>query len=123
MRKSGEVIQQGERSQTATPGPDASFTGVAIYVIAVPVVKQEPEGRKGKREDGSAWTRGARPAVFFNPGEPDPETGNARRDPGSVTVTAAIETAACRDTDKALSPFAMRLICEAERRGCGRSGA
>ena len=38
-------------------------------------------------------------------------------------MTAAIETAAGRGAGKELSPFARRLIREAKRRGCGRSGA
>ena len=124
-RKAGKVggmIQEWEKTETAPLDPDAPAVGAAIDATAVPVRKQELEGRRGKQEDGSARTREVKLAVFFNPGKPDRKTGNARRDPGSVTVTAAIETAACRDTDKELSPFARRLIREAERRGYGRSG-
>ena len=38
------------------------------------------------------------------------------RDPDSVSYTAAIETAASRDTDREPSPFAQRVCREAERR-------
>ena len=39
------------------------------------------------------------------------------RDPGSVTYSAAIESAASRDTDEELSEFARRVEREARRRG------
>ena len=43
------------------------------------------------------------------------------RDPGSVTYSAAIETAASRDADTGPSPFARRVIREAERRGFNKA--
>ena len=38
------------------------------------------------------------------------------RDPDSISYTAAIETAASRDTDREPSPFAQRVRREADRR-------
>jgi transposase len=39
------------------------------------------------------------------------------RDPGSISYSAAIESAATLDTDSELSPFAQRVEREARRRG------
>ena len=41
------------------------------------------------------------------------------RDPGSVTCSAAIESAATRDTDAVPAPFTRRVVREAARRGFG----
>ena len=43
--------------------------------------------------------------------------GIPERDQGSVSYSAAIESAATLDTDKELSPFAQRVDREARRRG------
>ena len=61
-------------------------------------------------------------ATFFDLGPPDRKTGNARRDPNTAAAAAAIESAASRDADKDPSPFAQRLIREAERGGFGQAG-
>ena len=72
-RKAGKVggmIREWEKSQTAPLDPDAPAAGAAIDATAVPVRKQELEGRRGRQEDGSARTREVKLAVFFNPGKP-----------------------------------------------------
>ena len=61
-------------------------------------------------------------ATFFDLGPPDKKTGNAQRDPKTAAAAAAIESAASRDADKDPSPFAQRLLREAERSGFGRAG-
>ena len=43
--------------------------------------------------------------------------GAPARDPGSVTGSAAIESAATRDTDTEPAPFTRRVLREAARRG------
>ncbi|MCY4463037.1 MAG: hypothetical protein OXC26_21965 [Albidovulum sp.] len=65
--------------------------------------KQEVAARAGKQEDGSAKTREVKVAAFFNFGPPEKKTGNAQRDPDSVSVAAAIESAAGGEP----SPFAL----------------
>ena len=47
----------------------------------------------------------------------DKRTGRPQRDPGSVSYSAAIESAASLDTDPEPAPFAQRTRREAERRG------
>jgi len=49
------------------------------------------------------------------------EAGIPVRDPGSVSYSAAIESAASRDTDDAPSAFAARVDREARRRGFDRA--
>ena len=55
-------------------------------------------------------------------GKQDPE-GRPVRDPGSVTYTAAIESAATKDTDEQLSDFAQRVEREGQRRRFGQAPA
>lgn len=47
--------------------------------------------------------------------------GRPQRDPGFVTYTAAIESAATLDTDPQLSEFAQRVEREAQRRRFGQA--
>ena len=75
----------------------------------------ELQGRTGKQPDGSALTREAKLCTVWSAESRDPE-GCPQRDPGSVTYTAAIESAATRDTDSRLSEFALRVEREAQRR-------
>ena len=70
----------------------------------------------GKQPDGSARTREAKLVVVWTAESRD-EEGRPVRDPGSVSYTAAIESAASRDTDPDPSAFAQRMRREAERRG------
>ncbi len=82
----------------------------------VPVRKSEVEGRRGKQPDGSAKTREVKLVTVWTA-----ETRNAdglpERDPGSVSYSAAVESAASRPTDPLPSPFAQRAYREARRRG------
>ncbi len=80
----------------------------------------EREGRAGKQPDGSARTREIKLAVVFSAERRHPETGRPMRDPGSATASAAIESAAMRDTE--LSAFAQRVAREAGRRGFHDAG-
>ena len=82
--------------------------------IGVPVRKQETAGRPGKQPDGSAKTREVKLVTVWTAESVHPKTGHPQRDPGSVTYSAAVESAASLDTDPEPSPFARR---EAERRG------
>ena len=82
----------------------------------IPVRKAETAQRQGKQPDGSAKTREVKLAVAWTAQRRHPKTGIPMRDPDSVSYTAAIETAASRDTDREPSPFAQRVCREAERR-------
>lgn len=81
----------------------------------IPVRASEVEGRRGKQPDGSAKTREVKLVTVWSAEHRD-EKGLPVRDPGSVTYSAAIESAATRDTDETLSVFAQRVEREAQRR-------
>lgn len=74
---------------------------------AVPVVKKETEGRKGKTNGQPAHTREVKLGCVFTQTTHD-EEGFAVRDPDSTTYTGAIETA---------EEFGKRLYLEAWNRG------
>ena len=69
-----------------------------------------------KQADGSAKTREAKIVAIWTAEARDAE-GKAVRDSGSITYSAAIESAATLDTSPELSPFAARVLREADRRG------
>ena len=72
-------------------------------------------GRKGKQPDGSSKSREVKLVTIWSSEGRDQE-GIPVRDEGSVTYSAAIESAASRDTDEELSEFAQRVSREAARR-------
>jgi len=82
----------------------------------VPMRQQETQGRSGKQPDGSAKTREVKLVVVWSAQGRDQE-GIPVRDPGSVSYSAAIESAACNDTDEMASEFAQRAEREGRRRG------
>jgi hypothetical protein len=82
----------------------------------IPMRASELDGRKGKQSDGSAKTREVKLVVVWS-AEGCDQDGIPVRDPGSVTYSAAIESAASRDTDDLPSVFAQRADREAQRRG------
>jgi hypothetical protein len=86
----------------------------------VPVRKAELEGRKGKQPDGSAKTREVKLCTVWSAEERDKE-GHPRRDAGSISYSAAIESVAMKDTDTIPSEFAARVIRETTRRGFDRA--
>ncbi len=86
----------------------------------VPMRKEEVADRAGKQADGSAKTREAKLVTVWTAESRD-EEGKPTRDPGSLTYSAAIESAATRDTSPNLSDFAARVQREADRRRFHRS--
>ncbi|MDE0105042.1 MAG: ISKra4 family transposase [Bryobacterales bacterium] len=86
----------------------------------VPMRPAELAGRAGKQADGSARTREAKLIVIWAAEQFD-EDGRAVCDAGSTTYSAAIDSAASRDTDPEQSAFARRVWREAERRGFPRA--
>lgn len=98
----------------ATPSAPTLYLG--IDGTGVPIRAAELEGRPGKQPDGSAKSREAKLCTVWSAEARDADD-QPRRDPGSVSYSAAIESAATRDTDLEPSEFAARVVREAVRRG------
>ena len=97
--------------------PCAPTMYLGIDGTGVPMRKAAVAGRAGKQPDGSARTREVKLVTVWSAESTHPKTGRPRRDKGSASHTAAIESAAMADTDADLSAFARRVWREAERRG------
>lgn len=112
----GREIAADERERVVA-GPAAARTlYLGLDGTGVPVRRAETEGRAGRQPDGSAKTREAKLVALWSAERTD-GNGLPVRDPGSVTCSAAIESAATRDTDTEPAPFARRVVREAARRG------
>ena len=114
----GGEIAEDECLRVESGPPSAPTMVLGMDGTGVPVRPGETEGRAGKQPDGSAKTREVKLVTLWTAESLDPQ-GRPRRDPGSVSYSAAIESAATRDTDPDLSAFARRVGREAERRGFG----
>lgn len=101
------VERMGEVAPTMYLGMDGT---------GVPMRSAEVAGRAGKQPDGSAKTREAKVVTVWSAESRD-EEGKPARDPGSITYSAAIESAATSDTSPNRSDFAERVLREATRRG------
>ena len=114
----GREIAAAERAGAfpATP-PSAATMYLGLDGTGLPVRPSETAGRAGKQPDGTAKTREAKLVTVWTAESRHPKTGRPMRDPGSVSYSGAIESAASRDTDPNPSPFARRVRREAERRG------
>ena len=86
----------------------------------VPMRPEALRGRAGKQADGSAKTREMKLCTVWTAQTRD-RHDRPTRDPGSVSYTAAIETAETLPTAKTLSPFAQRVEREARRRSFTRA--
>lgn len=98
-----------------TDGPLPSTLYMGLDGTGIPMRASELAGRRGKQEDGSSKSREVKLVTVWSAEGRDAE-GVPVRDQGSVTYSAAIESAACRDTDKEISEFAKRVSREAARR-------
>ncbi len=113
----GREMAARERHAPDAPAPPPAPTAyLGVDGTGVPVRASETAGRPGKQPDGSARTREVKLAVVWTAESRDDEDRPVR-DPGSASYTAAIESAASRDTDPGPSEFARRMRREAERRG------
>jgi hypothetical protein len=72
-------------------------------------------GRSGKQPDGSAKTREVKLCTVWSAESRDADDRPVR-DEGSITYTAAIESAATLDVDEVPSAFTQRVLREATRR-------
>ncbi len=112
----GEAIAADEkRNIIPTDGVLPPTVYLGLDGTGIPIRPSELNGRTGKQPDGSAKTREVKLCTVWT-AEGRDENDTPVRDPGSVTYSAAIETAATLDTDKHRSPFTQRVLREASRR-------
>jgi hypothetical protein len=106
-----EPIAKEEIPPTLYLGMDG--TGIPMRASAL-------AGRPGKQPDGSAKTREVKLCTVWSAEQHD-DKGIAIRDEGTISYSAAIESAASHDTDTEPSEFARRVCREAVRRGFERA--
>lgn len=115
----GREIADDER-QVVDPSTAEEPVAPTMYLgmdgTGVPMRTAELIGRQGKQPDGSSKTREVKLVTVWS-AEGRDEEGIPVRDLGSVTYSAAIESAARSDIDQAPSEFAQRVEREARRRG------
>ena len=111
----GAEIAVAEQQQVERMGEMAPTMYLGMDGTGVPMRTQEVADRAGKQTDGSAKTREAKLVTIWAAESRD-EQGQPVRDPGSITYSAAIESAATLDTSPDLSDFAARVQREASRR-------
>lgn len=112
----GAEIARDDRDVVEPQPPSAPTMYLGMDGTGLPMRAAELQGRPGKQPDGSAKTREVKLLTLWSAETRDQE-GLPVRDPGSITYSAAIESAATLDTDPELSPFAQRVEREARRRG------
>jgi len=112
----GAEIAVDERQAVEKESPAALTLYLGMDGTGVPMRASEVVGHAGKQPDGSAKSREAKLVTVWTAESRD-EEGKPVRDPGSITYSAAIESAATADTSPELSDFAARVEREATRRG------
>jgi hypothetical protein len=95
------------------PLPPTLYLG--LDGTGIPMRAEELAGRAGKQPDGYAKTREVKICAVWSAEARDSE-GLPVRDEGSVSYSAAIESAATPDTAEHRSAFAERVLREASRR-------
>lgn len=118
----GREIAADEKAvvEPAPAGEIAPTMYLGFDGTGIPVRKEELEGRQGKQPDGSAKTREVKLCAVWSAESRDKD-GWPVRDEGSVSYSAAIESAAQRDVDQAPSEFTERGLRESQRRGFDRA--
>jgi len=96
-----------------TPLPPTLYLG--MDGTGIPIRAPELAGRSGKQADGSARTREVKLCTIWSAESRDRE-GHPVRDHGSVSYTAAIESAATPDASPVRSEFTERVLRETSRR-------
>jgi len=112
----GRAIAADERLLVEAGSPSAPTLYLGMDGTGIPMRKQELKGRSGKQPDGSSKTREVKICSVWS-AEGRDKDGVPVRDIGSITYSAAIESAATLDTNETLSDFALRVQREADRRG------
>ena len=120
----GTEIAADERACVEKMGEVAPTMYLGMDGTGVPMRPSEVVGHAGKQPDGSAKTREAKVVTVWTAESRDQE-GKPVRDPGSITYSAAIESAATLDTSPQRSDLAERVLREASRlhRGAAMRGA
>lgn len=119
----GREIAHDERTVVEPPTagePVAPTLYLGMDGTGVPIRKEDLAGRAGKQPDGTAKTREVKLCTIWS-AEGRDNDGTPTRDAGSVTYSAAIESAAQTDTEETPSAFAARVVREATRRGVDRA--
>jgi hypothetical protein len=113
----GKEIAEDERVHSeprdALPLPQTLYLG--MDGTGIPLRAEELVGRTGKQPDGSAKTGEVKLCTIWSAESLDAE-GTPIRDAGSVSYSAALESAWAADTAADRSPFAQRVWREAARR-------
>ena len=113
----GKQIAEDERH--CTEPSDALALPQTLYLgmdgTGIPLRAEELVGRSGKQPDGLAKTGEVKLCTIWSAESQDKE-GTPIRDAGSVTYSAALESACTLDTAATRSPFAQRVWREATRR-------
>lgn len=112
----GREIAQDEKRVVEPSPPTAPTMYVGMDGTGVPMRASELVGRAGKQPDGSAKTREVKLVTIWS-AEGRDNKGTPVRDQGSISYSAAIESAARKDADPTPSDFAARVEREATRRG------
>ena len=119
----GREISNDEKRVVQRPPADESVAPT-LYLgmdgTGVPMRAWELEGRHGKLPDGKSKTGEVKLCTVWS-AEGRDEEGPPVRDEGSVSYSAAIESAAQKDTDEIPSEFAERLVRQAARRAFERA--
>ena len=119
----GREVAEDEKLVVEPPGlnePLAPTLYLGMDGTGVPVRKEELVDRPGKQPDGSSKTREVKLITIWSAERRDKE-GTPVRNAGSISYSAAIESAAHKDTDATPSEFAARVEREATRRGFDRA--
>ena len=119
----GREVAEDEKQVVEPPGvyvPLAPTLYLGMDGTGVPVRKEELVNRRGKQPDGSAKTREVKLVTVWSAEGRDKE-GTPVRDEGSISYSAAIESAAQKDVDDTCSEFAARVAREVTRRGFERT--
>lgn len=103
----GHIPAQAPSAQTMYLGMDGT---------GIPMRPEALAGRQGKQPDGSAKTREVKLVTLWSAEQHD-ASGMPMRDPGSISYSAAIESAFSHDSNPNPSAFAQRVWREAHRRG------
>jgi Uncharacterised protein family (UPF0236) len=117
-KKIGAEVAADEKQCTEPidPGsPLPSTLYLSMDGTGIPVRPSEVVGRPGKQPGSAAKTREVKLCVIWSADSRDPE-GKPVCDQGSISYSAAIESAAAHDTDEHRSEFAERVLREATRR-------
>jgi hypothetical protein len=112
--------EQGVVEPPPAHEPVAPTLYVGLDGTGVPMRPSEVTGRAGKQPDGSAKSCEVKLVTVWS-AEGRAKDGTPERDRGSISYSAAIESAAQPDTEATPSAFAARVVREATRRGVDRA--